>query len=173
MSDVTLRRASADDEPFLRALFRTTRESLLQAMPLAEAQRAVLCDMQFRAQAAGYRDAHPGADYFVVCDAAAEPIGRLTRASRDDALVLVEIALVPQARGHGIGTSLVRALQSEARSRGIALELSVESTNPALRLYRRLGFAASAHDGIRYSMRWQSKAAFNAQEEEWTLSSEK
>ena len=44
-------------------------------------------------------------------------------------------------RGIGLGTRLMLALEDEARGLGIAaLSLSVNTPNPALRLYRRLGY---------------------------------
>ena len=47
---------------------------------------------------------------------------------------------VPNARGQGVGGKLTRALIGEAARRGLGLNLSVRSENPARRLYERLGF---------------------------------
>ena len=53
----------------------------------------------------------------------------------------VSIAVLPEARGRGVGERLLRALISEALARDLpALSLSVEPDNPARRLYQRLGF---------------------------------
>jgi ribosomal protein S18 acetylase RimI-like enzyme len=52
----------------------------------------------------------------------------------------VSIGVAASARGQGIGTALLQALHSEARSRGCALCLDVRETNPALRLYERVGY---------------------------------
>ncbi len=53
----------------------------------------------------------------------------------------VGIALVEDARGHGIGTALLEALTAKARHAGFrALSLSVQPENPARRLYERLGW---------------------------------
>ncbi|HET7549048.1 MAG TPA: GNAT family N-acetyltransferase [Usitatibacter sp.] len=173
MNGVTLRPATGADEPFLRELFRSTLEPLLRAMPLDERGREVVCDMQFRAQAASYRNAFAQAEYLVVCDAGARPIGRLTRAWDGDALVLVDIALVPEVRGRGIGTSLVRAMQQEARSRGAAVLLNVEGSNPALRLYRRMGFGCVGDDGMRLRMRWLPVETLEEEGEGWIRTSER
>jgi GNAT superfamily N-acetyltransferase len=54
----------------------------------------------------------------------------------------MSIGVRPDARGQGVGQLLVTALIAEAARRGIGLCLNVRSTNPARRLYERLGFQA-------------------------------
>jgi ribosomal protein S18 acetylase RimI-like enzyme len=49
-------------------------------------------------------------------------------------------ALLPEARGQGIGTALLAELIDEARGRYPAIVLSVREENPAVRFYVRLGF---------------------------------
>lgn len=51
------------------------------------------------------------------------------------------VAVVPEFRGQGVGTKLMRRLIEKARNLKFpALSLSVSRRNPALRLYERLGF---------------------------------
>jgi GNAT superfamily N-acetyltransferase len=52
----------------------------------------------------------------------------------------VAVAVKSHARGQGSGQTLLRALMAEAAGRGFRLCLNVRSTNPALRLYERMGF---------------------------------
>lgn len=53
----------------------------------------------------------------------------------------IAIAVVPQMRGQGVGTKLLEELIETARNMEFsALSLSVDRANPALRLYKRLGF---------------------------------
>lgn len=53
----------------------------------------------------------------------------------------MSIAVQPGQRGQGVGTALLEGLVAQARAgRRPALSLSVEGDNPAVRLYRRLGF---------------------------------
>lgn len=61
---------------------------------------------------------------------------------------IMDIALLPEHRGAGIGTRLLRELQEEARAAGKALSIHVEKFNPALRLYERLGFRAREDKGV-------------------------
>lgn len=50
------------------------------------------------------------------------------------------IASVPDARGDGVGTTLLRAIIDASRGRFDAIALSVREGNPAVRLYERFGF---------------------------------
>jgi ribosomal protein S18 acetylase RimI-like enzyme len=149
-----LRPAAPGDDAFLRALYRSTREPEIAAWGWPEPQVAAFCEMQFRAQSAGYRQSYPEAEYLVISAANDGPIGRLTRAQRADSLALVDIALLPAFRGRGAGTWAIRRLQQEAAARAVPLVLHVDKASPAFALYRRLGFAVVSEDGMRYGMRW-------------------
>jgi ribosomal protein S18 acetylase RimI-like enzyme len=66
----------------------------------------------------------------------------------------LSIAVDPEHRGRGIGTGLLAALRERARAEGVsALSLSVETDNPAIRLYERLGFERLRLDGSAWTMR--------------------
>src|SRR5579863_9565426 len=58
----------------------------------------------------------------------------------DERSPVVTIAVRDGVRGRGVGEALLRALIGEAEARGLRLSLDVRETNPALRLYERLGF---------------------------------
>ena len=59
----------------------------------------------------------------------------------------VTIGVDDAHRGRGIGAALLAALAEAARAAGFEqLSLSVESTNPAVRLYERAGYRAVGED---------------------------
>lgn len=59
----------------------------------------------------------------------------------DDQTPSLAISLLPSYRGRGIGTALLRSLFGLLSAQGFGhVSLSVQKTNPAVRLYRRLGF---------------------------------
>jgi ribosomal protein S18 acetylase RimI-like enzyme len=68
----------------------------------------------------------------------------------------MDIALVPEVRGRGIGTALIRALIEDAAGRGAIVTLNVEPFNPACRLYERLGFRTVEADAANLFMSWQA-----------------
>ena len=71
---------------------------------------------------------------------------------RQDAWWILQVQLMPEHQGRGIGAVLIRRLQAQARAAGIPLKLKVLKTNPAQRLYERLGFAIVGDDEHGYEM---------------------
>jgi ribosomal protein S18 acetylase RimI-like enzyme len=67
-----------------------------------------------------------------------------------DAVHLIDIALIPEIRGKGLGTQLLNWLIGFARSGDRLLTLEVAFDNPAQRLYERLGFVVT-RQGFPYS----------------------
>jgi ribosomal protein S18 acetylase RimI-like enzyme len=82
-------------------------------------------------------------------------VGRLRVSRTPDSVELNGIQHHPDAQNRGIGTAVITALQSEAATRGVPLELHVERDNPdARRLYTRLGFTKTGEDGAEDVMQW-------------------
>jgi len=71
---------------------------------------------------------------------------------------LVRIYLLASAQGQGVGTELIGRLCADARAAGKVVRLRVLRTNPAQRLYRRLGFAISGETESHLEMRWEGEA---------------
>ena len=137
--DVRLRPRNDADTGFLRALYASTRERELAGLGWTPEQLDAFLDLQFRAREAHYRREYPSAQDCIVV-AGGAPAGRLEVDRTGEATIVVDLALAPGWRGHGIGTALLQRLIAEATASGRAIELHVEDGNPAERLYRRLGF---------------------------------
>jgi ribosomal protein S18 acetylase RimI-like enzyme len=149
-----LRHAAAGDAPFLAALYRSTRGDLLtlDAEPPFIEQ---LIAMQQQMQAHGYRNNFPAAEYWLL-ESGKEAVGRLVLDFGDQAMRLIDIALLPQAQGRGYGSLLLRTLQALASERGQPLRLAVASGNPRARqLYLRLGFVRELGDAAFEYLVWQ------------------
>jgi ribosomal protein S18 acetylase RimI-like enzyme len=103
--------------------------------------------MQFEAQRRHYTTYYPAAAHDVVL-ADGEPAGRLYVDRREDEIAVIDIALLPEYRGRGIGTELLTAILTEADAAGKKVSIYVEHRNPARRLYERLGFVEVAEQGV-------------------------
>jgi ribosomal protein S18 acetylase RimI-like enzyme len=112
-----------------------------------------LLQMQFRAQSLGYAAQYPAARHRLVL-LHGRPIGRLFVDRSAERIHLVDITILPEQRGRGIGTSLLQALQAEASTASLPLSLSVFESNPAQRLYERLGFRVTGYEPPYRAMQW-------------------
>ncbi len=65
----------------------------------------------------------------------------------------VQIQLLSQFQGQGIGTQVISTLIDQACAAGVPLSLSVLKVNPAKRLYERLGFTVVEEKTFAYEMR--------------------
>jgi len=75
-----------------------------------------------------------------------------------DALYLGQLFVEDAWRGQRIGTEVVKGLLEEAARAGHAVTLGVVKTNPALRLYERLGFRTTHEDERKFYMRHAGRA---------------
>jgi ribosomal protein S18 acetylase RimI-like enzyme len=142
-----LRPVGESDDRFLRSLYASVREDELALVPWGEAQKEAFLRQQFDAQDAYYREHYDGASFDVI-EVGGEPAGRVYVARWEDEIRIMEIALLPEHRGAGIGTRLLRELLDEGARTGKRVSIHVEKNNRALRLYERLGFAAVADRGV-------------------------
>lgn len=142
------------DLPFVAALYASTRAEELAALGWPDAVRAAFLDQQHRAQHLHYRAHYPDAEWLIVEQAGAA-IGRLYLGGDAADLRLIDISLLPEARGAGIGGAILEDVIADARGAGRMVSLHVEPGNPARRLYARLGFAevAESQTAIRMERR--------------------
>ena len=153
---LALRPATAEDRDFLASVYFGTRPEELAPVPWSRQQQAAFLAQQFEAQSAHYaREFRDASTEVILVDG--EPAGRMIVMRYEHEILVVDIALLPQHRSHGVGTRLLRGLSDEAASRGAALTVHVEQTNRALALYRRLGFEEAGADGIYLRMRQSFK----------------
>jgi ribosomal protein S18 acetylase RimI-like enzyme len=158
------RAVDGGDTDFLARLYFSTRLDL-QSTTADPAFVASLIAMQQRFQAAGYRIDFPGAGYLVL-ERNGAPCGRIVVDAREQALRLVDIALLSEARGQGVGSHILRALQGCATQLGLLLTLSVHHSNPkARRLYLALGFQTSSRDAVSEQMVYSSKSYIRANDD--------
>jgi ribosomal protein S18 acetylase RimI-like enzyme len=146
---ITARPLLPTDEGFSYQVYASTRLDELSLVDWNDEQKETLLQMQFRAQSRHYQDAYPQATSQVI-EWNGTPVGRLTVDRTERTTTLVDIALLPEFRRHGIGSLIIDRLQSENRK----INLHVLKTNPALDLYRRLGFVVKDEDALYIEMEW-------------------
>ena len=135
---VELREAAVADQSFLdELLFQTHAEPLAH---FDEHRRHLLATMQMQAQERQYRSDWPQARHDIIL-VNGKPIGRVLVNVGHDAWRLVDISLLADFRGRGIGGAIIGRLLDDANSARLPLRLVVSKHNPARRLYDRLGFS--------------------------------
>jgi GNAT superfamily N-acetyltransferase len=148
-----LRPETDADIPFLAALFASTRDEELAQVDWTPEQKRQFLAMQFDAQRRHYRSTIDNCA-FDVLEQNGAPMGRLYLESRRTRLHVVDISLMPDWRGKGIGTAILAALIAEARAGGRGVGIFVEKFNPALQLYRRLSFTEVEDSEVYLEMEW-------------------
>jgi len=136
------------DLPFVAALYATTRAEELASTGWPAEMQATFLDQQHRAQHSHYRAAYPHGEWLLI-ERGGESIGRLYLAEEMGMALLVDISLLPEARGSGLGTAILKDLIA-AETRPV--ELHVERHNRARQLYERLGFREVEEGPVYYRM---------------------
>jgi ribosomal protein S18 acetylase RimI-like enzyme len=159
MDNWTLRAADVADAEFLYRVYASTRYEDLAPTGWSAEQTEAFVRSQFGLQDRHYRLHYPVARFDIV-QVCGEPVGRLyVDRGRKDVRVL-DIALLPEFRHHGLGRSLLEAVLAEAGTRGQSVCLHVERTNPALGLYRRLGFEiVDDRESVYLETHWHPRCA--------------
>lgn len=154
---LTLRPVTPDDDPFLLALYDSTRDDELSQAQWQEGQRDVFVRWQFDLQRKEYDSRFPDARYQVIL-IDDEPAGRIWIGADEEQIRLLDIALLPQFQKRGAGTVLLRALMQEAEEAGKFLRHMVfVLNNNAHRFYERLGFVVIEDVGGYKHMEYRSQ----------------
>ena len=146
---------TAADTAFLALLHDSVKGADFALPAVDETMRRQLLDMQFRAMTLSYRAAVP-AGVFQVVTLNETPIGRLITDSGPDRFHIVYIALLPEWRNRGLGTTLMTAVLDAPRRRGLVCEATVAVDNLAsCRLWARLGFTERRRDLTDIVLEWR------------------
>lgn len=149
-----LRPVAPPDDGFLLRLYASTRAAELARSGWDAARREEFIRGQFQARRTDHALRFPGAEHAIIVIEGREA-GVWTVARSPHEIRLVNIELLPERQGLGIGTALLQRLIVEALATGVPLALSVRDDNrAAARLYRRLGFASHTHETGYVSMRY-------------------
>jgi ribosomal protein S18 acetylase RimI-like enzyme len=153
-----LRPATDDDLEFLYRVYAGTRADEMAIVPWTDEEKESFLRQQFNAQRTHYLANYAGARYEVIL-VDDQPAGRLYLHWREDELRIMDIALLSEYRGRGIGGRLMQDLLDEAAAAGKRVRIHVECNNPARRLYDRLGFRQIDDLGVYHLLEWRSETS--------------
>lgn len=152
-----IRPARPEDRVFIESLYRATRDDL-RLIDAEDEFVEELIGMQQQAQTRGYGEMFPNAMYFVV-ERLGDRLGRIVVDFGPNEVRLVDIAFMPQARGRGYGSHVIKAMQFAAGQARAPLTLSVNRTNiRARQAYLALGFRVVQSDAMTEHMAWYPSA---------------
>jgi ribosomal protein S18 acetylase RimI-like enzyme len=149
----TLRPLDAADEESSFAVYASTRAAEMDLVSWSVEQKNAFLRMQFNAQRQHYHLHYPQACWQLI-EVAGQAAGRLVSDDSDPQMsLLMDIALLPEYRGQGLGTAILHDWLAAAERAHKTISLHVEPNNPALRLYQRLGFEICAQSGFYLEMK--------------------
>ncbi len=150
---ISLRVATLLDEPIQSELYFASRPEL-QQVNVDAANLHALVKMQQQIQLTGIRQHYPNAQTFMI-DQSAQGVGQLILDDAPTDIRVIDIVILPEARGKGLAKAVMRALLAEAIDRNLPVSLAVRIDNTIARsLYLSLGFAVLSSDGLFEQMIW-------------------
>jgi ribosomal protein S18 acetylase RimI-like enzyme len=153
---ITLRPVVASDDALILSVYASTRASELQQVPWTNEQKDAFVRMQFAAQKQHYAATYPQASHHVIC-VDETPAGRIYVDRGAGGIHILDITVLPQFRNQQIGSTVLRRLLNEAGEKGKAVTIYVETFNPSLKLFERLGFEKSQLKDLHYLMTWPAQ----------------
>jgi GNAT superfamily N-acetyltransferase len=153
---VALRPARPEDRPFLFRVYASSRREELRPLGWDDAATSAFLRTQFEHEDRDWHLHQPGAECMVVLRDGA-PVGRLYLARSPQEIRVMDLTLLPEHRGQGIGTRLLGALLDEARSTRRTVRMNVGRSSPMVELCRRLGFLPAATRGGQWLMEWTAE----------------
>ncbi|MGH9637051.1 MAG: GNAT family N-acetyltransferase [Candidatus Angelobacter sp.] len=144
---ITLRPVQDSDDEFLMKVYGSTREQELAQVPWTAEQKQQFVRMQWEAQKNHYAAQHPKATHEIICLEGTDA-GRLYLDRSSDNFHILDITLLPEHRNRGAGSFLLGQIMAEAKEAGKPVSIYVETFNPSLRLFQRLGFTPIQQEGF-------------------------
>lgn len=150
---LNLRPVKAGDEDFVYRVYASTRELEMALVDWPDQQKEAFIRMQLNAQTIHYKNYFLNAQYYII-QRAGVPVGRFIMHQSTDSILVIDIALLTEHRGNGIGTAVMQNLMQHAAQINLPILLRVEGFNPALSLYARLGFVKTGELNLHDEMTW-------------------
>lgn len=141
------------DMDFLKKVYRSTRETELNLTSWNEQQKSNFISQQFEAQHQYYTENYTGA-HFTLILVGEQRAGRLYAVEWPDEIRIIDLTLLPEFRGKGYGSQILRSILDHGATNRKKVGIHVERTNPAMKLYDRLGFLIQEDKGVYQFLEW-------------------
>jgi ribosomal protein S18 acetylase RimI-like enzyme len=151
---ITFRVINDSDKAFLKKMYADSRAWEFELTHWSDKDRDDFLNSQFETQDKVYKSNYIGAVHRIIQLDSAD-IGRLIVSRSDDLLHIVDLTILSSHQGRGLGGDILKSLINEAQGGKVPVTLSVEKSNPAINLYRRLGFQPTGVSGHHISMKWE------------------
>jgi ribosomal protein S18 acetylase RimI-like enzyme len=145
-----------EHEQLLYDLYAEARSDELTFYGWREEDKEAFLRMQYKLRARSYRLQYPLAERRIILYGE-NWAGALLTSESEEAISLIDVALLPPYRNRGIGTDIIKQVQETAAFRHKPIKLHVLTDNRARRLYERLGFIAEEENFPYMSMTWRSQ----------------
>jgi GNAT superfamily N-acetyltransferase len=160
IKDISLRDIQKSDLPILCEIYGSTRkEELEKGTNWSEEQKRIFIEHQFFAQHEYYQKNYIGAKFYII-EKKNNVIGRLyiDFFFEKKGIRIIDITLLPNWRKKEIGSSILKEITEKAAVNQMKVSIHVESFNPAMNLYKRLGFTKiSETNGVYHLMEWSPR----------------
>lgn len=160
IKDINLREIQESDLPVLCKIYGSTRtEELEKGTDWNEEQKQFFIEHQFTAQHEYYQKNYIDAKFYII-EKENAIIGRLyiDYFFEKKGFRIIDITLLPDWRKKDIGSSILNEIIKKASECKMKVSIHVESFNPAMNLYKRLGFIKiSETNGVYHLMEWTPK----------------
>lgn len=144
-SGIKLRPSVPEDEDFLVIVYGSTRQQELAMVPWTAEQKEAFVRSQLTAQLQHYQAEYPNAEYSIILFED-QPVGRVYVDRREAEIRIMDITLLPEHRGKGISSPIIRRLMNEASAsrKELSINLDKLSLGQSHPVFERFGFKAVA-----------------------------
>jgi ribosomal protein S18 acetylase RimI-like enzyme len=156
---IKLRPFLEKDIEFLKKVYFGTREEELKRVSdWNQEMKMSFLTQQFNAQHVYYQKNYIGAHFFII-EKDNKKSGRLYY-TEDFAggIRIIDIAILPEFQKKGIGNEILSSILERAIELGKNVTIHVESFNPVMNWYKKLGFEKiSETNGVYHLLQWNHK----------------
>ena len=137
-----MRQANISDLEFLKKLRSETMDEYLKKEGLPIDETSHLKRIQYHFESANILNIH------------GKPIGLFKCYEDNTTCHVIQVQILPEYQGKGIGKSILMTLQKQALRDDKSINLSVLKSNPAIKLYERLGFTIISQSDNEFTMQY-------------------